>query len=162
VHRVPPHSLASLGSPETPPLGSCALSDIPGYLLADHLCSPDSHKGGHDLRATLSRLFGACAALQLGVALASLLSMGRLVALLTTLGKMCTAGVMQINYLLPAQLFPSNLRTTGFGVASAAARVVCMIVPVVTRDLSLPSACLITASLALVAAISIRDPARPS
>ena len=122
-------------------------------MLADHLCSRD---GGHDLRGTLGGLFGACAALQLGVALASLLGLGKLVAMLTILGKMCTAGVMQINYLLPAQLFPPNLRSTGFGVASSAARVVCMVVPAVARDLSLPSACLITSTLALCAAVSIR------
>lgn len=130
-------------------------------MLADYLCSPRDG-GALNLRRTSARLFGACALLQMGVAIASELGMLQAVALLTVFGKMCTAGAMQINWLLPTEFFPPNLRSTGFGVASSCARVACIAVPAVARDLSLPVASLITVSLALSAAVTIGRRPRPT
>ena len=132
-----------------------SLLDIPGYVLADLLLKRQE-ASGRDLPRTVSRHMALCAALHLAVGVASALGIP-LVAVLTTVGKMAVAGVMQLNYLMPAKLFPPRLRSTALGVASGCARIVCMAVPAVARELSLFTSSMISVALALAASLAIRS-----
>jgi hypothetical protein len=102
-----------------------ALSDLPGYTVALWLADSLGR------RNTLSMLFilgGSCLAL---TPVAEDLAPDSVYVplVLSLIGKACTAGVFQVAYIYPVELFPTPVRASALGVCNIFARIGTMLAP---------------------------------
>ena len=124
------------------------LLDLPGYQWAAWL----STRQGFSTRRATTITFGICGTLLIGGSVVATLGLDT--RPLAFAGKIFAAAAFQLVYVLTSDAFPAPIRSTSFGICATCARAASIFVPVLAGKLSVGTASLVSAMLALAAAAS--------